>query len=206
MLLLSHSSSSQSTVPSSVAHAEGLRACLMFILLTPHIQHRNTSSQWLLVAQWCSNLCDTMGCSLPGSSIHGILQAKILEWIAIPFSRRFPDPGIKPGSPALQADFFYSVSLPSKPQTLSILSLKHTWMHWYLPIYCFFCNPSHHHLSHRIMQPPPIIYSPHSNQKCILQCKLVHVTALLKPHQWHLIALRMSQPPLQAFKVSLASS
>ena len=32
-------------------------------------------------------LCDLMDCSLPGSSIHGILQARILEWVAIPFSR-----------------------------------------------------------------------------------------------------------------------
>ena len=32
-------------------------------------------------------LCDPMGCSLPGSSDHGILQARILEWVAIPFSR-----------------------------------------------------------------------------------------------------------------------
>ena len=33
-----------------------------------------------------------------------ILQARILEWVAIPFSRDFPDPGIEPGSPALQVD------------------------------------------------------------------------------------------------------
>ena len=35
----------------------------------------------------CPTLCDPMGCSLPGSSVHGILQARILEWVAIPFSR-----------------------------------------------------------------------------------------------------------------------
>ena len=45
-----------------------------------------------------------------GSSVHGILQARILEWIAIPFSRDLHNPGIEPGSPALQAD-----SLPSEP-------------------------------------------------------------------------------------------
>ena len=37
-------------------------------------------------------------------SIHGILQARILEWVTIPSPGDFPDPGIKPGSPALQAD------------------------------------------------------------------------------------------------------
>ena len=58
----------------------------------------------------CLTLCDPMDCSLPGSSVHGILQARILEWVAIPISRRTPNPGIEPGSPALQAD-----SLPFEP-------------------------------------------------------------------------------------------
>ena len=44
-------------------------------------------------------------------SVHGILQARILEWVAYPFSRDLPNPGIKLGSPALQAD-----SLPAEPQ------------------------------------------------------------------------------------------
>ena len=39
----------------------------------------------VLVAQSCLTLCDPMDCSLPGSSVHGILQARILEWVA--FSR-----------------------------------------------------------------------------------------------------------------------
>ena len=49
-------------------------------------------------------LCDPMDCGPPGSSVHGILQAKILEWVAIPFSRDLRDPGIEPGPSALQAD------------------------------------------------------------------------------------------------------
>ena len=40
------------------------------------------------VAQSCPPLCNPMDCSLPGSSIHGIFQARILEWVAISFSRR----------------------------------------------------------------------------------------------------------------------
>ena len=39
------------------------------------------------VTQSCLTLCDPMDCSLPGSSVHGILQATILEWVAISFSR-----------------------------------------------------------------------------------------------------------------------
>ena len=38
--------------------------------------------------QLCPTLCDSRDCCLPGSSAHGILQARILEWVAIPFSRR----------------------------------------------------------------------------------------------------------------------
>ena len=38
------------------------------------------------VAQSCPTPCDPMDCSPPGSSVHGILQARILEWVAIPFS------------------------------------------------------------------------------------------------------------------------
>ena len=41
----------------------------------------------LLVAQSCPTLCDPMDCSPPGSSVHGLLQEKILEWVAIPLSR-----------------------------------------------------------------------------------------------------------------------
>ena len=41
----------------------------------------------VLVAQSCPTLCDLMGCSPPGSSVHGILQARILEWVAISFCR-----------------------------------------------------------------------------------------------------------------------
>ena len=41
------------------------------------------------VAQWSLTLSDPMDCSLPGSSIHGIFQARVLEWGAIAFSRKF---------------------------------------------------------------------------------------------------------------------
>ena len=63
------------------------------------------------VAQSYPTLCNPMDCSLPGSSIHGLFQARILEWVAISFSRGgLPNPGIEPRSPALQED-----ALPSEP-------------------------------------------------------------------------------------------
>ena len=74
-------------------------------------------------------LCDPMDCSPPGSSIHGIPQARIREWVAISFSGDLPEPGIKPGSPALQADALTSEPpgksrkvLPPNLHTHSLLS------------------------------------------------------------------------------------
>ena len=48
--------------------------------------------QFSSVAQSCLTLCDPMDCSLPGSSIRGILRARVLEWVAISFSRRSSQP------------------------------------------------------------------------------------------------------------------
>ena len=61
-------------------------------------------------AQLYPTLCDSMDCSLTVSIVHGIISARILEWVAIFYSRDFPDPGIKPtspGSPALASGFIY---------------------------------------------------------------------------------------------------
>ena len=62
-----------------------------------------------------------MDCSLPVSSIRGIFQARILEWVAISSSRDLPGPGVEPASlmsPAL-ADGFFTTELPGKPQYLN---------------------------------------------------------------------------------------
>ena len=64
-------------------------------------------------------LWDPVDCSPSGSSIQGILQERMLEWIAISFSRDLPDPGIQPGSLALKAD-----SLPSELPISVVLATK----------------------------------------------------------------------------------
>ena len=63
----------------------------------------------MLVAQLCPTLCDPVDCSPPGSSVHGILQAGILEWVALPFSKYLPHRGMETGAPVWPA-----VSLPSE--------------------------------------------------------------------------------------------
>ena len=81
----------------------------------------------------CAQLfCDRMNCSLPGYSIHGILQARILEWIAISF---LPDPGIEPMSPAFQADslLLSHQRSPASSRRKSILSS--VWWQLSFPAY-----------------------------------------------------------------------
>ena len=50
----------------------------------------------MLVSQSCLTLCNPIDCSPPGSSVHGILWTRILEWVAFPFSR-VPTQGSNPG-------------------------------------------------------------------------------------------------------------
>ena len=58
------------------------------------------------VAQSCLTLCDPIDCGLPGSSVHGIFQVRILEWLPFPPTGDLPDPGIKPASLKLAGRFF----------------------------------------------------------------------------------------------------
>ena len=48
--------------------------------------------------QVCPTPCDPMGCRPAGSSVHGIPQARTLEWVAAPFARDLPNPGVEPES------------------------------------------------------------------------------------------------------------
>ena len=63
-------------------------------------------------AQSGRTLCDPMD-----YTVHGFLQARILEWVAVPFSRDLPNPGIEPRSPTLQMDSSLS-ELPGKPNNV----------------------------------------------------------------------------------------
>ena len=71
---------------------------------------------YMLVTQWCL-LCNTMNCSPPGSSVHRILQARILEWVGISFSRGSSRPRnwtVFPAAPALAGGLF-TTEPPGKP-------------------------------------------------------------------------------------------
>ena len=73
------------------------------------ISIRRKLNMKMLVSHSCLTHCHPMDCSPPGSSVHGIVQARLVEWVAISFSRGiFPTQDV-PWPPALQAD-----SLPSE--------------------------------------------------------------------------------------------
>ena len=76
-----------------------------------HFEFEPMIAMLCLVAQLCPTLCDPMHCVAHKAPLSkGILQASILEWVAMHSAGHLPNPGIKPRSPTLQAD-----SLPSEP-------------------------------------------------------------------------------------------
>ena len=68
------------------------------------------------VAQLCPTLCNPTDCSLPDSSVHGILQARILEWVVIPFSRGFSQPRNQIGVSCIAGGFFTSWATMEAPR------------------------------------------------------------------------------------------
>ena len=68
--------------------------------------------------QSCPTLCDPMDCCLPDPSVHGVLQARILEWIAMSPPGDLPDPGIQPTSltSSVLAGGFFTTTPLGKPQ------------------------------------------------------------------------------------------
>ena len=79
------------------------------------------------VAQLCPTLCDPID-----YTVHGILQARILEWAAIPFSRGSSNPGIEPRSPALQA-IVYCLS-HQEAQFIVCITIK--YLFFLLVVFC----------------------------------------------------------------------
>ena len=80
-----------------LAHLKKEKACRS---IPYHYRHTVQPRAWypsieyvcVLAAQSCPTLCDLMDCNPPGSSVHEIFQARILEWVAISFSRGSSQP------------------------------------------------------------------------------------------------------------------
>ena len=99
------------------------------VIITVTIRIRERCCFWVIKScPWL--FCDAMDCSPPGSTVHGISQARILEWVATAFSYHYsghlPDhPGTEPASPAL-ADRFFTAEVSGKPKNNRIVFIKTT--------------------------------------------------------------------------------
>ena len=82
--------------------------------------HVKAICAWL---QLCLTLCNPMDCSLPGSSVHGILQEEYWSGLPCPPPGDLPNPGIEPRTPTLQVDSLPSEP-PGKPQNSGVGSLS----------------------------------------------------------------------------------
>ena len=85
------------------------------------------------VAQSSLTFCHSMDCSLPGSSVHGISRARILEWVAMPSCRDLPDPGIELKSLlslTLASGFFTASATILQPLYVWIFAM---WIYSFLP-------------------------------------------------------------------------
>ena len=74
-------------------------------------------------SQSCPTLYGPVDCSPPGSAVHGIFQARILEWLPFPPPGDLPDPKIEPMSPALAGSFFTAETLGKPRGALFIIYL-----------------------------------------------------------------------------------
>ena len=77
----------------------------------------------MLVTQLCLTLCKPMDCSPPNPSVHGISQARILEWVAFPFSKRSSWPGDWTQVSSIAGEFF-NIWATNIPLNFKILSNK----------------------------------------------------------------------------------
>ena len=105
------------------------------------------------VSQSCSTLCNPVDCSPPGSSVHGVLQSRVLEFVIISSSRDPPNPEIKSKSPGIRtwAGRLFTPDPPGRP-SFFFLRAKKLWhfepisiyiAHVNIPLLIKFCLNAH---------------------------------------------------------------
>ena len=118
----------------------------MYTLYSRHctIHYTYLCSQSL---QSCLTLCDLMDCGPLGSSVHGILQAGIPEWVTMPFSMESYNPGVELATPALQADSLLLIHQGSP----FILMLSHLISNVKIQCLCYVINNEEYfYFNHKI--------------------------------------------------------
>ena len=120
-------------------------------MLVSAVQWCESAMIMCLNLQSCPTLWEPMDRGLPVFTVHRILHARILEWVAFGFSRDIPSPGIKPESPALQVDSLPSAS-PGKRESAIWISYMCVcvcvYIYTYIYIYLHTLRPPPRPLSH----------------------------------------------------------
>ena len=120
----------------------------------------------VLVSQSCLTLCDPVDCSPPGSSAHGILQARVLEWVAMPSSRRCSQPRDQTRVSCITGRFF-TTEPPGKPISSSNYKQKQTnKQNPLISITILKMSRSLHHCFHIATSWQIYIHSKHSLKLC----------------------------------------
>ena len=96
--------------------------------------------KWELVIQSCPTLGSPMDCSPPGSSVHRILQARILEWVAIPFSRGSSRPRNWIGVSCIAGRYFTVWATRNHHELLVIEAEQWLWGTWLYIFFALLCN------------------------------------------------------------------
>ena len=133
---------------------------------------------WCEVAQSCPTLCDPMDCSLPGCSLHGILQARVLEWVAITFSRGSFPPKNRTQVSHIISRRFTIFQLRSQGQHLFtscfvqqskfLFTLKLHWVFCYLILRALKANTKFQNHSHHNPKPVKFKQFKYVWPKCLL--------------------------------------
>ena len=133
------------------------------------------------VAQSCPTLCNPMNCSLPGSSVHGILQARILEWVAIPFSKGSSQPRdwtcVSYIGRCIDRCILDHCTAPEKPHKLIYEGIKNNYSIWrcrYSPLYSCLFPQFNRHKSLKEKCVPTSYWQENGDQK--QTCKLQFAT------------------------------
>ena len=90
-------------------------------------QHTHTQCVCLCLSwtQSCPTLCNSMDCSPPGSSVHGVLQARMLEWVAMPFSKEC---------------VYANLNLPTHPAPFHPCGVQQVVLYFLCLHFCFACS------------------------------------------------------------------
>ena len=102
--------------------------CHFYCRVMKNVESRARLSEWVKVALSCLTLCDPMDHSPPGSSVHWILQARMLEWVAYPFSRGTSRPRNQTGVSCIADEFF--TSWVTQEAWHKVVSKEQHWRPW----------------------------------------------------------------------------